>query len=108
MDTLNRISELLANQGKSQKDLTDVLGLHRNAYTEWKRGKSVSYNKYIYQIADFLGVSVDYLRGDSDDVDTSAAGDTDETTKNIIDICGKLSAVDKAKLLVYADGLLNK
>lgn len=106
MDTLNRISELLANQGKSQKDLTDVLGLHRNAYTEWKRGKSVSYNKYIYQIADFLGVSVDYLRGDSDDVGTSTAGDVNAA--ELLNIYNKLSAVDKAKLLVYADGLLNK
>lgn len=106
MDTLNKISELLANKGKSQKDLTDVLGLHRNAYTEWKRGKSVSYNKYIYQIADFLGVSVDYLRGDSDDVGTSAAGDVNAA--ELLNIYNKLSAVDKAKLLVYADGLLNK
>ena len=106
MDTLNKISELLANKGKSQKDLTDVLGLHRNAYTEWKRGKSVSYNKYIYQIADFLGVSPEYLLGKSDDVGTSVTAE-DVNAAELLNIYNKLSAVDKAKLLVYADSLLS-
>ena len=105
MDTLDKISELLFKQQKTQKDLADHLGLNKNVFTEWKKGKSKSYERrYLYQIADFLGVSADYLLGKSD----SPEADTDETTKNIIDICGKLSAVDKAKLLVYADGLLNK
>lgn len=44
-----------------QKDLTDYLGLTKNAFTDWKGGKSESYKKYLPQIAEFLNVSVDYL-----------------------------------------------
>lgn len=54
-------------------------------------------------IADYLNVSVDYLLGRSDDVGTSAAEDVNAT--ELLNIYNKLSAVDKAKLLVYADNL---
>ena len=109
MDTLDKISDLLSKQGKRQKDLTDFLSLHRNAYTEWKQGKSTSYRKYIYQIATFFGVSVDYLLGRSDaptltpppeDVDTQTADGA-----ALLAIYNRLSPVDRAKLLLYADGL---
>lgn len=106
MDTLNKIAELLTLQGKRQKDLTDFLGVNKNAYSLWKSGKTTSYNKYIPQIADFFGVSPEYLLGRSDDVGTSAAGDVNAA--ELLNIYNKLSAVDRAKLLVYADGLLNK
>ena len=106
MNTLNKIAELLTLQGKRQKDLTDFLGVNKNAYSLWKSGKTTSYNKYIPQIADFFGVSPEYLLGRSDDVGTSAAEDVNAA--ELLNIYNKLSAVDKAKLLVYADGLLNK
>lgn len=106
LNTLNKIAELLTLQGKRQKDLTDFLGVNKNAYSLWKSGKTTSYNKYIPQIADFFGVSPEYLLGRSDDVGTSAAEDVNAA--ELLNIYNKLSAVDKAKLLVYADGLLNK
>ena len=45
METLNKIFKLLEKQEKQQKDLTDYLGLHKNAATDWKSGKSKSYRK---------------------------------------------------------------
>lgn len=63
MDELNNIIIYLKKQGKTQKDLTDYLGLSKNAFTNWKGGFSNSYLKYLPQIADFLGVSVDTLCG---------------------------------------------
>lgn len=63
MDELNNIIIYLKKQGKTQKDLTDYLGLSKNAFTNWKGGFSNSYRKYLPQIADFLGVSVDTLCG---------------------------------------------
>lgn len=63
MDTLAKISELLRQKNKTQKDLTDFLGLVKNAFTDWKSGKSSSYKKYISQIAEYLDVSADYLLG---------------------------------------------
>lgn len=65
MIVLNNIIAELNKQHKKQKDLTDFLGLQKNSFTEWKGGRSKSYMKYLPQIADFFGVSVDYLLDDN-------------------------------------------
>ena len=63
MDTLERIVELLKSKNKKQKDLTDFLGITKNAFTNWKSGSNTSYIKYLPKIAEFLDVSVDALLG---------------------------------------------
>ncbi len=63
MRVLNKIQEELNKQGKKQKDLTDFLNISKNVFTDWKSGKCKSYEKHIGRIADFLGVSTDYLLG---------------------------------------------
>ena len=44
-------------------DLTDYLGISKNAFTNWKIGDNSSYMKHLPKIAEFFGVSVDYLLG---------------------------------------------
>lgn len=66
MRILDNISQLLNDKGLKQKDLTDYLGISKNCFTDWKSGKSSSYQKYLPQIAEFLGVSVDYIVGNEE------------------------------------------
>lgn len=63
MSTLDKICTLLEQQGKKQKDLTDFLGISKNSFTDWKSGRIKSYTKHLPKIAEFLGVSTDYLLG---------------------------------------------
>lgn len=56
-----RIERLLADQGKSQQSLLEVLRMNRSTYSNWKLGKSKSYLKHINEIAEFMGVSPGYL-----------------------------------------------
>ena len=72
MSIINKIVELLNKQGRTQKELTDFLGITNNAFTDWKSGRIKSYNKYLSEIAEFLGVSVDYLLGKEPPVDIFA------------------------------------
>lgn len=69
MSTLDKISALLKEQKKTQKDLMDYLGLEKSTYTTWKSKKvnNKSYKKYIKEIAEFLNVSTDYLLCDTTD-----------------------------------------
>ncbi len=60
-DFLNRTFALLKAQGKKHKDLADHLGVSPQRVTDWKSGRIFSYSKYMDRIAEFLGVSVDYL-----------------------------------------------
>lgn len=63
MSTIDRIIELLKSQHKTQKDLTDYLGIDKGIFSQWKKGTTKSYLKYIEQIAEFFGVGVGYLIG---------------------------------------------
>lgn len=65
LDTITIIINELKLQHKTQKDLMDFLNAHPNVFSEWKAGRSKSYIKYIYQIAAFLDVSPEYLRGET-------------------------------------------
>lgn len=56
MSTIDKVFELLNKKGLQQKDLTDYLGIDKGVASQWKSGKSKSYQKYLGQIAEFLGV----------------------------------------------------
>lgn len=78
MDTLDKISILLKEQGKKQKDLTDYLGVTKNAFSNWKSGNNTSYMKKLPQIADFFDVSVDYLLGKATEPDKTGNTELEE------------------------------
>ncbi|MBQ7089151.1 MAG: helix-turn-helix domain-containing protein [Clostridia bacterium] len=74
MDVMyQRIFEELARAGKTQKELAEYLGIKQQAITNWKQRLNTSYTKYIHGIADFLGVSVAYLKGETDVKEKSPA-----------------------------------
>ena len=96
LSTLEKINELLKQQHKKQKDLTDYLGLTKNTFTNWKLGTSESYKKHINKIAEFFNVSTDYLLGvenknnpaaDSDEALAFAlfGGDTQDITPEMLE-----------------------
>ena len=65
-EVIDRIIRLLKEQGKKQKDLTDYLDITPNAFTDWKSGRIKSWQKHLPKIAEFLGVSVEYLVGQTE------------------------------------------
>ncbi len=64
--TLERIIKELKLQNKKQIDLTNFLGVTHNNFGNWKTGRNTSYLKYIHAIAQYLDVSVEYLKGETD------------------------------------------
>ena len=71
--TLNRILSLIPKKpdGKfvhgAKKEFCDNIGLPANVISEWQRGKCKSYEHHLYKIADVYGVSVEWLKGETDD-----------------------------------------
>jgi repressor LexA len=63
MDTLYKILDLMWKCGISDIDFCNATGINKSAVTDWKKGKTKSYKKYLPQIASFFNVSVDYLLG---------------------------------------------
>lgn len=72
MDTLNRIIDLMKLKNCDNQMLASALGLNRQVVTDWKAERSKSYMKYLPQIADYFGVTVDYLLGKTDNKESKS------------------------------------
>lgn len=81
---LDKITSLLKEQKRTQKELCTFLGLNQVAFSEWKSGKSKSYTKYLPQIAEFFGCSVDYLLGKEQKKETAQKDSLNEKQKDEI------------------------
>ena len=91
MCTFDPILVILKRKNFKQKNLTDYLGLTKNTFTNWKAGRSESWKKYLPQIAEFLGVTVDELLGAP-----TAAGviPFDLPQKRVIELLTRLDEAD--------------
>lgn len=98
MFILDRIFALCKEQGKSQVDLANFLGISKNNVTDWKGGRSRSYEKYLYQIAAYLGTTPEYLRGETAEKEKAAAsGDLSASEARLLSLFRALNADGQAR-----------
>lgn len=102
--TLVRIIDELKAQGKRQSDLTEYLGVSDSCFGNWKKGLNQSYLKYLHAIADFLGVSVEYLRGETEQKEKPPIVEN-ERLKELYELTSGLSDTDIIALKSFVAGL---
>ena len=102
--TLERIIKELKAQNKLQQDLTNYLGINYSSFGNWKAGRNQSYLKYLHAIAEFLGVSVEYLRGETDQKEKPPI-EIDERLKELYDMTEGLNETDIIALKSFVAGL---
>lgn len=61
MTIADQINDLLKNQKRRQADLARALGVRANTVSEWCKGRHDVSASYYPKIAEFFGVSLDYL-----------------------------------------------
>lgn len=61
MEIIERINQLLEEKDKKAYELCQKLNIRTSTMSTWKKRKSDPPAKYMKTIADFLGVSLDYL-----------------------------------------------
>ena len=122
MVILDNIFKLLKEQGKTQVELAQFLGISKNSITEWRHGRNRSYEKYLYQIAAYLGTTPEYLKGETDvkyvntvngnnnivgnnGSVTVAYGGLTEQEQELVELFRALSTINKAKALIYISEL---
>lgn len=109
MDTmLQRILDLVGNKHGSTKELADAIGISGNSITNWKNGHSTSYTKYAPQIAEYYGVSLDWLSGNSDVKEKLVTNKDDERSiisKEIMGYVKQLSPEQQRMVLVQIKAL---
>ena len=102
--TLQRIITELKIQKKRQSDLTDFIGVTDSTFGNWKKGLNQSYLKYLHAISDFLGVSVEYLRGETD-VKEKPLPENEERLKELYELTKDLTEAETVAFKAFLAGL---
>ena len=73
MINLNRLKELRKEKKLTQQELADIIGVTKRTYIYWEKGERIPKSDKAQQLADYFGVSVAYLLGYSEYVDSQEA-----------------------------------
>ena len=91
---LERILMLMQEKGINAVTLTNDLDLAGSSVTDWKRGKSKPGTETIVKLADYFGVTTDYLLGKSN-IPTPPTADTVALLERIAHLEAENAAKDK-------------
>jgi len=109
---LERLIQLIGEKHGATKELAEHLGLTGNNITNWKAGRSDAYRKYLPQIAEYYGVSLDWLSGLSDDMGKKEKPDANNDTEpltldmQLIQMLPKMSEQEKKMFLAQLKGVI--
>ena len=125
----DRVNALCAERGISITKLASELGFSSSTPNNWRDMAGLPRAKTVKAVADYFGVSVDYLKGDDVAVNVETVQDNhgiighthapvtivngnerklSEQEMELLSIFEQLSVMDRAKLLVFANELQNK
>lgn len=109
MSTIDRIISVMKEKGIKQKELCDYLGKGEMVFSNWKAGRSESYKKYLPQIAEFFGCSVDYLLGKEQKKEAVQTNGQEEDIDNeIMRLVEGMSLAQKQMVLLETYRLLQR
>lgn len=60
-----RLRDLREDHDKTQQDIADILGTSQTIYARYERGANELPLRHLLKLADYYGVSADYLLGRS-------------------------------------------
>lgn len=121
MSLTDRIFDLLSKQGKTQTDIAKLLDVRPTTVSEWKKGKYAPTLAHCVTLADYFGVSLDYLItgreprgapvqqiiGNNNSNNTAIAGDgvlppLTEYERELLKVAGAFDMRRKTELLNFA------
>lgn len=66
MDYVKRIRDLREDSDKTQQEIADFLGTSQTMYARYERGANELPIRHLLKLADYYGVSTDYILGRTD------------------------------------------
>ena len=94
-----RFTELCTAQNKFPNNVASELGFSSAASTHWKQG-SIPRATALKKIADYFGVSVEYLKGETE-IKSPAADDGSGMEKEVIRLFGMIKEERKEEVMNY-------
>ena len=62
----SRLKELRETNGKTQKEIAEILNIQQNTYSQYETGQRQISLEFLIELAKFYKVSVDYILGLTD------------------------------------------
>lgn len=103
-----RLKQLREARGLSQQGLAAELNVSQAMISKYELGISEPDINSIRKIADFFGVSSDYLLELSDDKINISTTSLSDSEKSVLFGFKRLTDIQKEKLLAYLQGLLQE
>ncbi len=105
MDTAERIFDLLDRSGMEQKKFAELIGATDKIVSKWRTSGLKSYRKYLPQIADVLGTTVEYLL--TGKKEEPAAEDSSGREKEFVQLFQKLTPEQQDMMLAQLKGVVD-
>lgn len=128
MSFYETLSKLMEERKITSKELSETLKFGKNQIKYWKDNGNVPNGEVLISLADFFGVSIDYLLGRTTDINgvyqNSNSGNivngnngnnspltvngttgTDKATDELVDLVQSLPLIKKAEAIIYLNQL---
>lgn len=102
--TIERITNTIKEKGYTQKQVYSECGIGEDTVKRMTDKKGIS-SFYLAKIADFLGVSVDYLLGRKQQIENKKSAPDDVIRDTIIEKLNDMDDRQLARLQGYLEGL---
>lgn len=103
-----RLKELREEKKITQKEVAEAIGGTQSNLAKWEKEKIQPAADMIIKLADFFGVSTDYLLGRTDDFGNAVASlpALSEDENGLLALYRGMTRAQKARFLSYGEGLL--
>ncbi len=129
MVTLTNLFKIIEEKGLTKSKVAKDTGISSGNISDWQNGRSMPTAIKLDVLANYLGVSVDYLLGRTDAPDSSVNGNSiktgdingdnnanmninpkklDKETIELAEMIEKLSLVERSKVVLFIDEMKNK
>lgn len=102
-----RLKECRTAAKKTQFEIAQLIGITRAAYSNIEAGRREPDFKTVNTLADYFGVSTDYLLGREDAKEKLAINADDELTKEFSRLMSQLSPEEKRIVISQIKGILS-
>ena len=104
---MERLKQLRKAKGVTQDSVASILGITRAAYTNIENGKRQPAFDTMETLADYFGVSVDYLLGRAELTENKINPiPEDEVDSEILERFANLTPAQQEKVAAFIEGLL--
>lgn len=102
-----KLRELRTEKNTTQQQMADKMGVSRQVYANWENEINQPDLKMLIALADFFGVSTDYLLGRTDDFGNAVVfpPTLSKEESELLSLYRGMNRAQKVRLIAYGEGI---